>query len=188
MEHPLSFEPLAKPRFHVEFRHGAETVVIPAKRNWFTMIFLAVWLAGWSAGGVAAFSQALSGNDVGFLTIWLLFWFLGMVFALSWLGWQVSGREMLSVRNMGLVYRWEFLGMGREKNYELALVKNIAVGTTPFPYGMMQISVPPFFPMFFGSVKWNYGAKTIYAASGLTEAEGAMVVERLSAILPAANR
>ena len=184
----MAFEPLPNARFRVESERGVERIVIPAGRNWFILIFLPVWLIGWSAGGVAAFTQAMSGEDTGFLVIWLAFWAVGMLFAISWLGWQLSGKEILWVEQGALVRGWSMFGVGRHKRYDLAQIRNLSAGTPPFPFTMMSVSYPPFFPMTFGSVKWNYGAATIYAGGGLTEAEGSMIVERLSPKLPLAAR
>ena len=35
-----------------------------------------------------------------------------------------------------------------------------------------------------GSVRFNYGARTIYLAAGLDEAEGRLIVDRLRRFLP----
>jgi hypothetical protein len=87
-----------------------------------------------------------------------------------------------------LVRGWSILGLGRSKRYDLNHVEDITGAAPPFPYGMMRVSYPPFLPAFFGSVKWNYGAATVHAASGLSEAEGKMVAERLRARMPAGQR
>jgi hypothetical protein len=184
----MNFEPLPDARFRVESDAGVERIVIPAGRNWFVMLFLPVWLLGWSAGGISAFAQIMAGEDVGFLLVWLTFWAVGMIFAISWLGWQLSGKEILFVERGALVRAWRMPGFGREKRYDVAKVKNLSACSAPFPYSMMRVSSPPFFPMTFGSVKWNYGASTIFAGAGLSEAEGEMIVDRLKARLPAGAR
>ena len=184
----MGFEPLPKASFRVELDKGGERIVIPARRNWFILIFLPIWLALWTAGGGVVISQALSGQDVAFSIIWLIFWLFGILFAGGWLGWQVSGKEVLSIEPGALVRGWRVLGFGRQKRYDLMHVKNLSAALPPFPYAMMQVSFPPFFPMPFGTVKWAYGPATIYAGAGLTEAEGEMIVERLKTKLPIASQ
>lgn len=182
------FEPLSKPKFRVETSGAGERIVIPAGRNWFVMLFLPFWLVMWTIGGIAAMTQAFSGNDTGFLLVWLCFWAVGWLFAATWLGWQATGKEMLSIEGGALVRGWSILGAGRQRKYDLAHVEDLATCTPPFPYNLMRVSYPPFFPISFGPLKWNYGAATIYAGGGLSEAEARMVVEHLQSRLPARLR
>lgn len=182
----MGFEPLPKVWFRIERDKGIERIVIPARRSWFALIFLPIWLVLWSVGGVVVMSQAMAGQDVAFSVVWLILWFFGILFALGWLGWQISGKETLSIEPGALVRGWKLLGFGRQKRYDLTHVKNLSAAAPPFPFAMMQVSVPPFLPMTFGSVKWAYGAATIYACAGLTEAEGEMIVEHLKPKLPIA--
>jgi hypothetical protein len=182
------FEPLSAPRFRVESTGACERIVIPAGRNWFVLLFLPFWLVMWTAGGVAAMADAANGQYTAFLLVWLVFWTIGWLFAASWFGWQLAGKELLSVDNGALTRGWAIFGFRRTKRYDLAHVEDLTTTTPPFPYGMMRVSYPPFFPMRFGPLKWNYGAATIYAASGLTEAEANMIAERLRARFPARLR
>ena len=182
------FEPLPKPRFQVVSDCGVENIVIPAARNWFILLFIPVWLTGWTFGGIAAMHDLVFGAGGAFLAVWLAFWLVGWLFAASWLGWNISGQETLSIEGGALVRGWKLLGLGLTKRYELAQVSGLTSGTPPFPYGIMKVSYPPFFPMTFGPLKWNYGAATVYAAAGLSEAEAAMIVDRLSARMPAKIR
>lgn len=178
----MAFEALPKERFQIESVEGGERIVIPAKRNWFVAPFLVFWLTMWTVGGVMAMTQALNGDL--FLVIWLIFWAGGWLFAASWLGWQFTGQETLAVRHGALERGWSMLGYKRTKRYDASQVKNLSSASAPFPYSMMLVSCPPFVPVTFGSVKWDYGAATLCAAQGLSEAEGAMVVERLRRWLP----
>ena len=185
-----AFEPLPKAHFRLETSEGVPKIIIPARRNWFVLIFIPFWLAIWTVGGMAAFYDLLAnpGSPRLFLTIWLIGWAIGWLFAASWLGWNISGREELSVTNDALVKGWRVLGFGREKRYDLSQIRGLSVGTPPFPYGQMRISYPPFLPMTFGPLKWNYGASTVYAASGLSEGEAEMILVELQKRLPVAFR
>lgn len=183
-----SFEPVSAPRFFVQSIGLGEQIVIPAGRNWFVLLFLPFWLVMWTAGGVAAMTQAASGEDTGFLLVWLAFWAVGWLFAATWFAWQLAGREVLSIDGGALTHAWSIFSMGRTKRYDLKHVADLAAITPPFPYGMMRVSYPPFFPVRSGPLKWNYGAATIYAAGGLTEAEAKMIAERLRTRLPARLR
>jgi hypothetical protein len=48
-----------------------------------------------------------------------------------------------------------------------------------------QMSLPFLSGAKTGSVKFSYGARTIYLAPGLDEPEGQMIVDRLRLLLPA---
>lgn len=51
-------------------------------------------------------------------------------------------------------------------------------------FGRYRLSVP-FLPRAqTGAIKFSYGGRTVYAAQGLDEAEGRMIVERLARHLP----
>jgi hypothetical protein len=52
----------------------------------------------------------------------------------------------------------------------------------------MQLQVPFLNVGRTGSVKFDYGPRTIYAAAGLDDAEGRLIVEQLSRRLPASAR
>ena len=179
------FEPLSKPRFKVESKEGFERIVIPAAKSWFALLFLVVWLTGWTFAGIAAIAEAFSGRDTGFLIAWLCGWTLGWLFAGSWIGWQVSGKEILAVQGEALVRGWSIFSVERLKRYDLAHVEDLSTTTPSLPYGAMRLSYPPFFPLPMGPLKWNYGAATVYAAAGLTEAEAKLIAERLRARMPA---
>jgi hypothetical protein len=182
------FEPIPEPRFRIINEGVTQRIVIPATRNWFILLFIPVWLTFWTIAGIAAVAGVISGQDRGFLIIWLVFWVIGWLFAASWLGWNVSGKETLAIEGNALIRGWRLLGFGRQKRYDLARVTDIATGTPPFPYSVMKVSYPPFFPMTFGPLKWNYGASTIYAAGGLSEAEAGLIANILRSKLPARMR
>jgi len=185
-----TFEPLPEAHFRIEQVQGVQKIIIPARRNWFVLLFLPFWLVIWTIGGVMAMYQLIAGpgGEQVFLTIWLLGWAAGWLFAASWLGWNISGREELAITGGALVRGWRLLGLGREKRYDLAQVRGLSIGTPPFPYGQMRITYPPFLPMTFRPLKWNYGASTVYAASGLSEGEADMILTELQKRIPAAYR
>jgi hypothetical protein len=54
---------------------------------------------------------------------------------------------------------------------------------TPF-FARFQFSLPFLMRTRSGAIKFSYGGRTVYAAQGLDEAEGRMVVERLLRHLP----
>jgi hypothetical protein len=186
MQGQRRFEPLGKARFHVEHESGFEKVVIPAGRNWFALIFLSFWLVGWTAGGIAVMTALVTGDNPDFfLAIWLVGWAVGWVFAASTVGWQLGGKTLLWVEPGALVSHWRMPLLSRTKHYDLGQIRGLRASETGSPFGnFLRLDYPPFMPMQFGTIRFDYGARTVRLAPGLDEAEARLVVAQLAARLP----
>src|SRR3954467_14967458 len=87
------------------------TARIKTRKNMPLLIFLPIWLTGWTVGGVAAITAVLSGNDeTGFLIIWLCGWFVGEISALSTWLWNAFGQEVVSIGNGMFIFKRELFG------------------------------------------------------------------------------
>ena len=60
MSNSGQFEPLPEARFKIEFVDGMEAITFHASRNWFSILFIGVWLTIWTFGGFAAFFYEFS--------------------------------------------------------------------------------------------------------------------------------
>jgi hypothetical protein len=180
----LSYQPIANARFAVEPTEDGEQVRVKARRQVFPMLFLPVWLAGWTAGGVAVIGQLIS-RFQPFLAIWLCFWAVGWVAVAGTLAWMFTGSETLRVVGSDLEVARHALGWSRRWLYGGSRIRNLRVADQPgWPY-RFQLQMPFLNLGRSGSVKFDYGPRTIYSAPGLDDAEGRMIVERLSKRLPA---
>src|ERR1051325_3050348 len=102
------FEPLPAARYSVETIDGVPWIVVRASRNWVMLPFIALWLTGWTAGGLAAMTQvAAAPQEAPFLIFWLIFWAIGWLFAAATVGWQIGGRSLVTVQAGALVSRWQ---------------------------------------------------------------------------------
>jgi hypothetical protein len=184
-----NFEPLPSARFSVEMAQGVEQIVVKASRNWLVIPFLSIWLFLWTLGGVTAISALFTDKEATlFLSIWLIGWAFGWAFAANWLGWQLAGKIILSVDQGALVYRWQMPLLSRTKLYDATQIRNLAgaeIGGMFAMFAMWQPAYPPFYPMQSGSVKFDYGGRTMRIVPGLDESEGRLIVERLAPKLPA---
>lgn len=170
--------------------HTAEGLqaIVPPKRSWFTIPFLALWLCAWAFGEFQVIGQLLNPSEktpVGFLAVWLTGWTLGGLFALGTVLWQVAGRELITVSSSFLVHRVEALGFGRTRIYSAEKIK--AFRATDYASGGLQnqqAMAPPFFGPGFGPVAFDYGAKTIRLAPSIDEAEAKVLVRELARGLP----
>jgi hypothetical protein len=103
------------------------------KRSWGTLAFLAFWLAGWTAGGIAAIGALLTGDwgERAFLLLWLCGWAFGECFVTGAIVWQLFGREILIVTPEQFEVRKEIGRFARTKLYKAALVRDLRAARVP---------------------------------------------------------
>jgi hypothetical protein len=189
MDSRSPYVPVPGARHRIEFRDGREWIVVKARRNWFALPFLAVWLTFWTVGGVIAMTALFAGAgfDRAFLIVWLVGWAFGWAYAAGTILWQLTGRTMVSVGGGALTHAWRMLFIEREKQYRLSEVRNLRPGDTAglFGWSRQMGEMPPFMPRnTSGSVRFDYGARTVHLFPGLDEAEGRMIAVRLARLSP----
>lgn len=64
------------------------------KRNWFVILFLLLWLTGWSGGMLLVTGIILSGEADLFLLVWLAAASVGWIFAVYVLVQQIKGKPV----------------------------------------------------------------------------------------------
>ena len=181
------YEPLGKERYLIEQAGDGEKIRIKAQRQIFALLFLPVWLTGWTAGGVAAISQLIS-QFQPFLAIWLILWALGWVFAASTIVWMVAGSETVKVVGGDLEVAQHALGFSRRRLYEGRMIRHLAAASRPAWPFRYTWQVPFFGSTRQGAISFNYGARTYYVAAALDESEARQVVEWLNKRLPMITR
>jgi hypothetical protein len=110
---------------------------IAAKREWSALIFLPIWLAGWSFGGIMAMKSILypgPSTPHAFLWLWLMLWALGEAWTIyHWL-WTAFGKEIVRIRDGELTIKRDILGRGRSRSFPIATVTNLrTIGFFPAP-------------------------------------------------------
>lgn len=175
----MSYVDSGMARHSIESVPGGMAVVIPAKRRWFVMIFLSVWLTGWTIGGASAIAELMrSGGQNAFLAVWLVGWLFGELFALATLAWQIRGSQRVAFTGDSVEVRMEALGLGFSRHYDPRKIQRLRVlessmfGRMQDPYG------------FSGTIAFDYGYKTIRFGPGLEAAEARMIVEKIARIRP----
>ncbi|MBN9419774.1 hypothetical protein ABS71_02695 [bacterium SCN 62-11] len=152
-------------------------ITIPARRNWFFLLFIGFWLCGWATGWVAVAQQLVSGKGSLFEFAWLGAWTVGGCFAfLAWL-WTLAGREVILWNVSGLVHRLEIGPFSRSYEYEGREIQNLRYSEDaqsrrngPGPWG--------------GNLRFDYGAKTHAFGLGVDEAEGKQILDALQRARP----
>jgi hypothetical protein len=181
----MRYEEPQGPRFQTMFENGAEEIRIPARRTLFVLLFLPFWLAGWTAGGIAAIGQLLATGQL-FLVLWLCLWAVGWVFAAATIGWMISGREIVRMIGGDLEVGYRLFGYERKKRYRGSAISGLAAAPVSDLFRRSQFSVPFLMRQQTGSVRFDYGARTVYFGAGLDEAEGRLIVDKLGRKLPSA--
>jgi hypothetical protein len=149
------------------------------------MLFLAIWLVMWTLGGGAAVYALVTQFQV-FLLLWLCGWAAGWIAAAGTLLWMFTGSEAIRVVGSDLEISHVALGFSRSWLYQGSQIRNLAVATQPAWPFQFRWQVPFFRTARNGSLKFNYGPRTIFAAPGLDEGEAELIVDRLSRKLPTA--
>lgn len=180
--------PLQPPRFAVHAMSGGIRVSIPARRNWFTVLFSCVWLVGWVLGEVTVireFVNPVAASERLFLVVWLLGWTLGGGFVLGTVLWQLGGKELIALDPRTFEHRIEAFGVGRSRRYALGDVRNlrIVVNGTSGRSGQ-GAWMPPLVGAGHGPLAFDYGARTFHLGSALDEAEATLLLRQLAPRFP----
>jgi hypothetical protein len=162
-------------------------VIIPSRKNYFTLAFLMVWLAGWTIGGIAAITALLmpatEGLPQAFMLFWLCGWAIGWIFATTTILWQLFGKEIIIVTSGVLtIYKSLHFGFHR-KMYAVGNIRNMEHHAQPARskfYNKAQVG------SIFGIsvLSFDYGAKTINFGRGLDKAEARNLLEFMKKKIP----
>jgi hypothetical protein len=177
------YEPVRAPRFVIEVADGAEQIRIKARRNWFALPLLVVWLSWWTVGGITMVPPLTEGFQI-FQLVWLAIWAAGWLFAAITIVWQLVGVETIRMIGGDLELGYAMAGVTRRRLYRGSEISGLAPVAADI-FSRMYSAYPPFLIWVkAGSVKFDYGSRTIHAAAGLDDAEGRMIVEHLRKRLP----
>ncbi len=179
------YEPIGKERFTINQTERGEVIRIKAPRQIFVMLFLPFWLVMWTIGGVAAVYALITQFQV-FILFWLGAWAAGWIAAAGTLVWMFTGVETVGVVGSDLEVSHLALGFSRRWLYQGSQIKNLAIATQAVWPFQFRWQLPFFRTARNGSIKFNYGPRTIFAAAGLDEGEAQLIIDRLARKLPTA--
>ena len=159
--------------------------MIPARRQWFTIICLCAWLGGWAYGEVLVTREFVLGRGppLPFALIWLTAWTAGGALAVMAVAWGLAGREVVSVGSGLFAIRREVFGVGRTWEYDPAQVRNVRVAVAGFDPFDFKASFR-LWGIGGGPIAFDYGARTYRVGSGIEEAEAASIVGAVRERLP----
>lgn len=162
---------------------NALRIEIPAKKNWFVLLFLMVWMGGWVMGESFALVSVFGSNTPleisAFLLIWLVGWTIGGAFAFYKILWLLMGMEIILLKNRILTIEQSVRGIGRKKQYDLQLIKNLALNAEPEGEHWGLKTYRSSYKARGGKLKFDYGLKTIKFADEIDEAEARFLLEKI---------
>jgi hypothetical protein len=180
---PAIYQPLAKPRFAIEQIADGEQIRVKARRQAWPMLFLPIWLAIWTVGGATAIGQVIRHFQP-----FLAFWLVGWIAVGGTIAWMFTGSETLRIVGSDLEVAHHALGWSRRWLFQGSQIRNLSVAPQPAWPFRFSWQMPFVMSDRMGAVRFDYGARTLYAAPGLDDAEGRLIVERLAKRLPMAAR
>ncbi len=158
-------------------------IVMPCRRSWFVIFFLACWILGWAVGEVMVSRQFLNGDAPSegelFMLAWLGVWTVGGGVAIyAWL-WQLMGKEIVTVHGQTFTVRRDIGGFGFDKEYDLVQMRDLrveSVGMNPLDFS----SSLQLWGVGGGMIAFDYGARTHRFGAGLDEAETKQVITAIA--------
>jgi len=168
-------------RSQVEYTGDKLQIVIPAKKNWFEILFLLAWLGGWAFGEVSALKALSVGEQNSapgfFLFFWLIGWTMGGSFTAFIFLWNLTGKELIILSQGLLRIDRKAVGIGTSKQYFLAESKGFRVSTSANSLGPW--SSGQWLGFGGGRISFDYGMKTIRFADGIDEAEANYLIDQM---------
>ncbi|ASP32868.1 hypothetical protein [Labrenzia sp. VG12] len=177
----MQFESPISTRLRTSQTHAGNIISVRAKKEPFVMLFMSVWLCGWTFGGVTAGSVLLTGGgDLDgrlFLSFWMMGWAVGWVLVTSSLLWMLAGQESLTVSRTHVTKTVSIPLINWSWHYNPALMTKTRRNVVPSTrYGRNQLNNPLGKQ---GRVAFDYGQKTVTFGAGLDDAEADFVLDSL---------
>ena len=160
-------------------------ITIPARKNWFIVVFLGFWLCGWIAGETFALKTVITSLSGGapelFIIVWLCGWTIGGLFAFRTFWWLLMGKEVISIDQGALTIDKRGALFYKAKTYDLHEAKNFRAQEEYVPVGPFgNRGMTNVFNMKNnGTIKFDYGLQTVKFAGSIDEAEANFILEKL---------
>jgi hypothetical protein len=183
---------------------GGLQITIPAARSLFLVLFLSVWLLGWSVGELAALGTLAAwalgvapglkfGNAGGpptpFLLVWLALWTVAGVVVMDVLVWQFRGRETIGIDPDGrslVVGRLGTLIPRRTRTFSMDEVRNLRVSPlsismfpSPFAFRENWDAQLQWLGIGGGSIAFDHAGGTQRFGSQLSDTESRRLIKTI---------
>src|SRR5262249_44495184 len=121
------------PASEVRLQEVDDRLVVRFRPRRSGLVFLTVWLAGWTFFGVLAAGQVPKADpgDGAFLVFWLCGWFFGECLVIGVIAWQLFGRELVEVTRVELVDRKKLGRFARVRSYDASDIRDVTAERVP---------------------------------------------------------
>ena len=170
-------------------KNGSFRVTLPARKNFFLLGVLTLWLALWGGGVAVVVSALLRGEikEVGFFVVffllaWLAGWSLGGGLALYGLLWMGFGRETIAATPEQITLTRCIGGYQRVSRYEVAKIRSLRLvepkqGMTDFLLSLRPFGIGN------GLLTFDCGTKVVTFAEGSDRTQAQRLLDELRAAL-----
>lgn len=178
----MRYESGASRRVSITADLAATMIAIRSPKYGFALPFTIFWLGAWTIGG--SFAGATLWNKGGiagsadlFLLFWLGAWALGWVSVAGCILWSIAGREVLRLESQVVTKRIAAGPLARSWRYDPLLIKEVRKVQPRAGNRESAMMGLPFGE--YGSVAFDYGARTIHFGSTLESAEADLVINTI---------
>jgi hypothetical protein len=160
-------------------------VTIPARRNWFILVFMLCWLGGWTFGEVSALNQLVNGKARGaslFLLFWLGGWTVGGLWAAYTVAWMLNGEEVVFVGRFPACLSVQKRVFGirlRSQDFDIGQIRRLRVCSEVQMFSGFSFRSRNNWLGGTNNIAFDYGAQTRYFGAGMDDAEAQIVVDAL---------
>lgn len=182
----MNYVALGTPRFKILQSVEGESLVIPSQKDILIILFLGVWLGGWTVGGIAAMRQ-LSVDFHPFLAFWLCGWAIGWGMASFVLSWMLTGRQRLRFIGADVEIETSLLWFTSRALYRGRDIRGLKAQAEGGYWQGRHFLAMPLLGRARGAVQFSYGARTHSTGFGLDEPEALAVIAWLRKKLPEAS-
>jgi hypothetical protein len=156
-------------------------IAVSPKKKMFFILFFCVWLCGWFFAEKSVFREVSKAGYSDFTFIWLIMWTIGGLFCMYSLWVMLAGKEIIEAGQGVIAIKNRALFFMPGKVYDLKEVKNIRIEEPAedddFTFGRRQRLKLDLTNV--GTIRFDYGMKTIKFGNGIDEAEGRHIVDML---------
>jgi len=153
---------------------------ISSPKNIFMLLFMPIWLIGWTIGGSVVMWQVISGQnkEAWFLIIWLCGWLVGELFVLYAFLWGAFGNEIITAEHYIIKIKRSIFGYGLSKQFDRTKMSNLRA--SGFFVTMMSWNYSmAYWGLTGGTVSFDYGNKPERFGINLNEDDANQLVKMM---------
>lgn len=166
----------------IEDNFDSVRITIPAKKNYFIILFMCVWLCGWFFGETSVIRELLNSTIKEtnlFSIVWLAGWTLGGLFALKTIYWLLLGKECIEIGKGVLIMKRQGDPLSKTTFYDLNSCLSFRVQDDQMNVGSGRYNTLKSLNGRTGTIAFDYGMKTIRFGENMDEAEGKYLLNLL---------